>query len=319
VGAPRPPPYPVPSRLCFLQGLPSPPRPFFNSGSCLFSCPFLSSFCLKDKCFLFPCAVPISSCLALLRPLPPARSPPRPRNSNAFLAALSQPPLPRSCLFCKGPQQNQALGEKSGANSQLGHFMHWTWAGSPHYTRTYLQQSQFIPPPAAVSVEKCQDSVQGSEPRCRWEPSRPSRAGSSAYTPCLTAGSGEHTRALYPRLVSPHLLQVKAPGKNWSKASGFTSLALAAGQSTCLAQAVRQPCWGSIFCWAGAQVTWQWEACVDNGKVERCQWWWCHHHMSRSSQRFAGHSGSLPGSRIIQLCRREIQDLRLLHGHRSPG
>lgn len=51
--------------------------------------------------------------------------------------------------------------------------------GSPHYTRTYLQQSQFIPPPAAVSVEKCQDSPRGSEPHRRWEPSRPGRAGRS--------------------------------------------------------------------------------------------------------------------------------------------
>lgn len=50
--------------------------------------------------------------------------------------------------------------------------------GAP-ITHTYLQQSQFIRPPAAVSVEKCQDSLQDSEPRCWWEPSRPGRAGRS--------------------------------------------------------------------------------------------------------------------------------------------
>lgn len=56
----------------------------------------------------------------------------------------------------------------------------------PSHTHTDLQQSQFIPPPVAVSMEKCQDSQQGSKPCCWWEPSQPSREA-GAWAQCKPA------------------------------------------------------------------------------------------------------------------------------------
>lgn len=84
-------------------------------------------------------------------------------------------------------------------------------AGTLHYTRIYLQQSQFVSPPAAVSVEKCQDSLQEGNNH-GWEPWGP--ADPSTCTPRLTAVHGEHMSGLCPRLVSPYVLQVKNTRKN---------------------------------------------------------------------------------------------------------
>lgn len=101
-------------------------------------------------------------------------------------------------------------------------------AWSPHHTHT-PQPSQFILPPVAVSMEKCQDSQQGSKPCCWWEPSQPSReAGAGAQcepracTPSLTAASGEHTVGSGPGWFHPTCFRLKAPEKTWSEEKGIS-------------------------------------------------------------------------------------------------
>lgn len=174
VGAPRPPPFPHPTDCVFsknshLRCVPFPP-PFPASSPALFSC----SSAQKEECSLFPCALPIPFCLVLPWPLPPGR-PQAPRSGSASSAALQPHPLQCLSLSWKAPRPNPAPAEVTGPPASSG--TPWAGAGGrgAPITRTHLQQSQFMPPPEAVSMEKCQDSRQGSEPCCWWEPSQASR------------------------------------------------------------------------------------------------------------------------------------------------
>lgn len=220
LGAPRPPPFSPPNRLCFLQGFPFPQCPFPTPNSCLFSCPFLLFLCLKEECSLIPCTLPIPSCLAL------------PHVSPKLPGVALAPQLPCSItpamflLLLEGTTAKRCSSKGDRATSQLrraGAGGAW----SPHHTDT-PQPSQFIPPPVAVSMEKCQDSQQGSKPCCWWEPSQPSReAGAGAQcepracTPSLTAGSGEHTVGSGPGWFHP-TFRPKVPEKTWSEGKGVS-------------------------------------------------------------------------------------------------
>lgn len=143
-------------------------------------------------------------------------------------------------------------------------------AGSPHHTHTHSHQSQLLPPPAAVSTHKCQHSWQGSEPCCWWSPAGPAeaRAGAQgeprACTPSLTAGRGELTSGICPRVGLPHLLLVKSTRK---KRGARRRAFLAQGVSVA----------------GGAAPTWQEEPCAHHGR-------WKDATGSDATPRVTGHS-----------------------------
>lgn len=158
-------------------------------------------------------------------PFPKLSIPQAPRSGTASSAALwLSPPPPRSCFSHKGPQPNQAPGEMAGATSQLRHFMDWSWGGGGQgapitHARTCSKANLYVPLRLSrwrnVRTHcKAANRAAGGSP-----PGQAERAGAGAQrkpstcTPCLAAGSGEHTSGLCPRLVSPQLLQVKSSRK----------------------------------------------------------------------------------------------------------
>lgn len=143
VRAPRPQPCPVPSISYLLQGFPSPLCLISTYSSCLFSCPFLASPCPKDKCF--PC----------FQMSPPAPSSPTSALPWGWDPVPHPPPTAEHRGQAGPPQRWPGPPLRSGAGGGR--------PCRPRCTGTYCQQSQFKPPPAAVAVSKCQDSLRGSE------------------------------------------------------------------------------------------------------------------------------------------------------------
>lgn len=167
---------------------------------------------------------PLTPCPAL------APSPSSALSSQEWLCLLGCPaasPPATLLLLVEGTTAKPCSSRGDKATSQLRRSMGWSWGGREPPSHTHLLQSQFIPPPAAVSMEKCQDSQQGSEPCCWWEPSRPGReAGAGAQgepracTPSLTAGSTQVGSA--PGWFHPTCSRLKAPEKTWSEEKGVS-------------------------------------------------------------------------------------------------
>lgn len=214
MGAPRPPPFPPSNRLCFLQGFPSLLCPFPTPISCLFPCPFSLFLCLKEECSPFPCALPIPSCLALPWPLSPS--------SQEWLCLLICPttsPLPCSCFFWKAPQPNPAPAEVTAPPASSG--TPWARAGgawSPHHTHTQTcsKANLYLPPWLSQwrnvrTHSKAANRAAGGSPPSPAE--RQELGLSASLHPVPHCREWEHTSGIWPRLVSPLLLQVNSARK----------------------------------------------------------------------------------------------------------
>lgn len=147
MGAPRPPPFLPPKRLCFLQGFPCLPCRLPTPISCLFSCPFLLFLRLKEKCSLLPCASPsphATPCPAL------APSPSSAPSSQEWLCLLGCPaasPPATLLLLLEGTTAKPCSSRGDGATSQLRRSMGWSWGGRepPSHTHTCCKANLYLP------------------------------------------------------------------------------------------------------------------------------------------------------------------------------
>lgn len=157
---------------------------------------------------------PLMPCLALPWPLPPS--------SQEWLCLLICPttsPLPCSRFFWKAPQPNPAPAKVTGPPASSG--TPWARAGgawSPHHTHTHRLAAK----PIYTSPRGCQwrnvrthskaanRAAGGSPP----SPAERQELGLSASLhPVPHCREWEHTSGIWPRLVSPLLLQVNSARK----------------------------------------------------------------------------------------------------------
>lgn len=203
----------------------------------------------KGKVFSPSLCLPIPSRLALPWPLPPAR-PQAPRSGSASSAALQHHPLPRSCFLWKAPQPNPAPAEVTGPPASSG--APWAGAGgagSPHHTHTLAAKPIYTSP--CVCLDGEMSGLTARQRTVLLVGALPARQRGRSWGSVRAQGlhpvprCREHTTGICPRLVSPHLLQVKSTRKNLERGEG--RLLLRDSES----------CWGSLSHLAGAQVTWQ--------------------------------------------------------------
>lgn len=121
---------------------------------------------------------PLTSCPVLA---PSPRSAPSSQERLCLLSCPAASPPATLLLLLGGTTAKPCSSRGDRATSQLRHSMAGAGGtGSPHHTHT-LAAKPIYTSPCGCLVQKCQDSQQGSEPCCWWEPSQPSReAGAGA-------------------------------------------------------------------------------------------------------------------------------------------